>query len=93
VGTNFVASHTNAVNTLPNTTAVWNGSSRATQYGSGTQLTFNLSSADANTEGIFSVAALGPGTFATPSFTVPGEARHYISSKSADNVGNAETQK
>jgi hypothetical protein len=169
-GTNFVPSHTNAVTTLPNTTAAWNGSNRATQYGSGTQLTFNLSSADANTEGIFNVAvanpapgggtsntrpviidgtppvttpsltgpqnannhgwykgdvtvnlstndtysgvhevdyqtdggafqtvltgaALGPGTFATPGFTVPGEARHHISYKSTDNVGNAEAPK
>src|SRR5205807_4424153 len=37
-------------------------------------------------------AALGPGAFATPSFIVPGEARHHVSYKSDDNVGNAETQ-
>jgi hypothetical protein len=168
-GTNFVSTHTNAVTTLPNTTAQWNGSSRPTQYGSGSQLTFNLSTTDANTEGIFPVAvfnpapaggtsnsknviidgtppvttytptgpqnagnhgwykgnatvnlstrdtysgvhevdyqtdggafqpvptgaALGPGTFATPSFIVPGEARHHVGYKSDDNVGNAETQ-
>src|SRR5262249_47970592 len=59
-GTNFVDSHTNAVNTLPNTNAAWNGSSRATQYGSGTQLTFNLSTTDANTEGIFNVTVANP---------------------------------
>jgi hypothetical protein len=169
-GTNFVPSHTNAVTTLPSTTARWNGSNHPTQYGSGTQLTFNLSAAEANTEGIYTVdvtnpapgggtsntqqviidgtppvtaaalsgpqnannhgwykgsvtvnlstndtlsgvaevdyavdggasrpnithAALGPGTFATPSFIVAGEARHHFSYNGTDNVANAEAQK
>jgi hypothetical protein len=38
-------------------------------------------------------APLGPGTFATPNFTVSGDAKHVVSYQSDDNVGNAEAQK
>jgi hypothetical protein len=59
-GTNFVDTHTNSVTTLPNTTARWNDSDRTTRYGSATQLTFDLSATQANTEGIFRVTVSNP---------------------------------
>jgi trimeric autotransporter adhesin len=59
-GTHFVPSHTNAVTTLPNTIAQWNGANRTYQYGSPTQMTFHLSTTDANTEGIYNVNVTNP---------------------------------
>jgi HYR domain-containing protein len=59
-GTNFVDSHTNAVTSLPSSTAQWNGQSQTSQYSSPNLLTFNLSPADANTEGIFPVTVANP---------------------------------
>ena len=36
---------------------------------------------------VLTFAPLGPGSFAAPAFTVPGEGKHTLNYKSSDNVG------
>jgi hypothetical protein len=55
-----VPAHSNAVATLPSSTAQWNGQNQTSQFVSANQVTFALSPADANTEGIFPVQIVNP---------------------------------
>lgn len=60
-GQNFVQSHANTQTSLPSTTALWNGDSRLSTLDTSTgQVTFDITSDEANAEGIFNVTVANP---------------------------------
>src|SRR5262249_29994592 len=60
-GSTFVQSHANTQTWLPSTSAIWNGDSRLSTLNTSTgQVNFDITSDEANAEGIFNVTVVNP---------------------------------